>query len=141
MSKPAASYMLFSTGGRRYAVDVDFVDAIAEMLPEHPIPHAPRFLRGVVNIHGKLAAVVDLSMYLGTGPVKNGRNLLLLRLSGTALAIVVDQMERLFAAEEILSIEAAAGGHGGATLQLADGRADLLELEPLVNSLEKALVA
>ena len=141
MSKPALSYMLFSTGGRRYAVDVDAVDEIAEMLPEYPIPHAPRFLRGVVNIHGKLAAVVDLSLYLGTGPEKNGRNLLLLRMPGSALAIVVEQMERLLSAEEILSIESAEGDSGGATLLLADGRADLLALDPLLQSLEKALVA
>ncbi len=140
MNKPALRYMLFSAGGRRYAVDVDFVDEIAEMLPEYPIPHAPRFLRGVVNIHGKLAAVIDLSMYLGTGPVKQGRNLLLLRMPGSALAIVVEQMERMFSAEDILSIESVEGG-SGATLLLADGEAALLLLEPLVNSLEKALVS
>jgi len=141
MSKTAESYMLFSVGGRRYAVAIDSVDGIAEMLPEYPIPHAPRFLRGVVNIHGKLAAVIDLSLYLGTGPVKNGRNLLLLRTPGSALAIVVEQMERLLAGREILSIETAAGEGGGATLLLADGRAELLPLEQLVSSLEKALAA
>jgi len=141
MSETAASYMLFSAGGRRYAVAIDSVDGIAEMLPEYPIPHAPRFLRGVANIHGKLAAVIDLSLYLGTGPVKNGRNLLLLRMPGSALAIVVEQMERLLAGSEILSIETAAGKGGGATLVLADGRAELLPLEQLVSSLEKALVS
>ena len=141
MHKPAQSYMLFSTGGSRYAVDVDMVDEIAEMLPEYPIPHAPRFLRGVVNIHGKLAAVVDLSLYLGSGPEKNGRNLLLLRMAGSALAIVVEQMERLLLADEILSIESAEGDSCGAALLFADGRADLLALEPLLQSLEKALVA
>jgi len=141
MSKTAESYMLFSVGGRRYAMAIDSVDGIAEMLPEYPIPHAPRFLRGVVNIHGKLAAVIDLSLYLGTGPVKNGRNLLLLRMPGSALAIVVEQMERLLAGREILSIETAAGEGGGATLLLADGRAELLPLEQLVSSLEKALAA
>jgi chemotaxis signal transduction protein len=141
MSKPALSYMLFSTGRRRYAVDAEYVDEIAEMLPEYPIPHSPRFLRGVVNIHGKLAAVIDLSMYFGTGEEKNGRNLLLLRMPESSLAIVVEQMERLLSAEEVLSIESAEGAGGGAALLFADGRAELLELEPLLNSLEKALAA
>jgi purine-binding chemotaxis protein CheW len=141
MSNPALKYMLFSAGGRRYAVDVDFVDEIAEMLPEHPIPHSPRFLRGVVNIHGKLAAVIDFSMYLGTGAVKQGRNLLLLRMPGTALAIIVEQMERMLSAEDIVSIESVEGDPAGATLQLADGTASLLSVEPLVLSVEKALMA
>lgn len=133
--------MLFSTGGRSYAVEVDFVDEVAEILPEHPIPYAPRFLRGVVNIHGKLAAVIDLSMYLGTGPVKNGRNLLLLRIPGSALAIVVEQMERMFSADEILSAESPEREFDAATLMLADGTVALLAIEQLVSSLEKALVA
>lgn len=135
-----AGYMLFSAGGRRYAVDVDVVDEIAEMLPAYPVPYAPRFLRGVVNIHGKLAAVIDLSMYLGAGPVKQGRNLLLLRAPGSALAIIVEQMERLLASDEILAIEAAEG-EVGTSLLLADGKATLLSFEYLLTSLEKALVA
>lgn len=141
MSNPATGYMLFSAGGRRYAVDVDVVDEFAEMLPEYPVPYAPRFLRGVVNIHGKLAAVIDLSMYLGAGPAKQGRNLLLLRGPGSALAIVVEQMERLLVADEILAIEAADSDSGAATLQLADGTAILLSFDHLITSLEKALVA
>lgn len=139
MNEPGQRYMLFSAGGRRYAVDVEFVAEITDMLAEYPIPHAPRFLRGVVNIHGRLAAVCDLSLYLGAGPVKQGRNLLLLRMAGSALAIVVEQVERMVSAADVLSIETAGGEAGGGTLQLADGTAALIAVEPLLNSLETAL--
>ena len=54
--------MLFSCGERRYAVDVNAVDEISELLPEYPLPDSFRFLRGVVTIHGKLAVVLDLSL-------------------------------------------------------------------------------
>lgn len=131
--------MLFSTGGRRYAVDVDAVDEIAEMLPEYPIPDSPRFLRGVVNIHGKLAAVLDLSLYLGTGPVKNGRNLLLLKMPGSGLAIVVEHMERMIFAEEIISSEPGAAEFEVAIFALPEGRAALLATGALVESVEKAV--
>lgn len=141
MNNTVERYILFSAGGHRYAVDVNSVETIAELLPEYPVPRSPRFLRGVVNIHGKLAAVIDLSLYVGTGPVKNERNLLLLRMPGIAVAIAVEQMERLISAEEILSIEAVEADSGGGTLLLVDGSASLLALGPLVNSLERALVA
>ncbi len=127
--------MLFTTGGLRYAVNVDYLGEISEMLPEYPIPQAPRFLRGVVNIHGKLAAVFDLSMYVGTGPVKKGCNLLLLKMPETLLAIVVEQMERMISGDEILSFEP-----GATTIQLADGTAELLDVELLVDSMEKSFV-
>ena len=130
--------MLFSTGGRRYAVNVDYVDEISEMLPEYPIPQSPRFLRGVANIHGKLAAVFDLSMYVGTGPVKKGCNLLLLKIPETSLAIVVEQMERMIFADEIISFEQGAVDLGTMTCTLPDGKAELLDAEKLLGSMEKS---
>lgn len=132
--------MLFSTGGHRYAIDVDAVDEIAELLPEYPIPDSPRFLRGVVSIHGKLAAVLDLSMYLGTGPVKNGRNLLLLKMPGSGLAIIVEQMERMIFEAEILSSEPGGAEFEAVIFNLPEGKAILLATGSLLESVEKAVI-
>jgi len=139
MNSAATRYMLFSTGGLRYAVNVDYLDEISELLQEYPIPQTPRFLRGVVNIHGKLAAVFDLSMYVGTGPVKKGCNLLLLKMPETSLAIIVEQMERMISGDEIVSIEQGSGSSGATTFTLPDGKAELLDAEQLVDSREKSL--
>jgi chemotaxis signal transduction protein len=128
--------MLFSTGGRRYAVNVDYLDEISELLPEYPIPQSPRFLRGVANIHGKLAPVFDLSMFVGTGPVKKGRNLLLLNMPETSLSIIVEQMERMISGNEIASIEQ--GPETTTFFILSDGKAVLLDPEQLVDSMEKS---
>jgi purine-binding chemotaxis protein CheW len=139
MNNPATRYMLFSTGGLRYAVNVDYLDEISALLPEYPIPRSPRFLRGVVNIHGKLAAVFDLSMYVGTGPVKKGCNLLLLKMPETSLSIIVEQMERMISTDEIVSVESE--GPGATFLVLSDGKAELLDPELLVDSMEKSFAA
>jgi purine-binding chemotaxis protein CheW len=141
MNNRISKYMLFSCGERRYAVDVDAVDEISELLPEYPIPDSPRFLRGVVNIHGKLAVVLDLSMYLGTGPVKNGQNLLLLKIPETGLALVVNQLERIVFEDEIMVSEPGIGEFEEAVLTLQDGRIVLLALVSLVDSIEKAIAS
>lgn len=133
--------MLFSCDEHRYAVDVNAVDEIAELLPEYPIPDSIRFLRGVVNIHGKLAVVLDLSLYLGTGPVKNGQNLLLLKLPDTGLALVVNQVERIIFNDEIMSSEPGTSEFEEAILTLKDGRVVLLSLGLLVTSIEKAIAS
>jgi len=133
--------MLFSCGEYRYALDIDAVDEISELLPEYPIPDSARFLRGVVNIRGKLAAVLDLSMYLGAGPVKNGRNLLLLKITETGLAFVVSQVEKIIFKDEIIASEPGTSEFEEALLTLQDGRAVLLALGSLVDSLEKAIAA
>jgi len=131
--------MLFSCGEHRYAVDIDAVDEISELLPEYPIPDTARFLRGVVNIHGKLAVVLDLSMYLGAGPVKNGQNLLLLKLPETGLAFIVSQVEKIIFKDEIIASEPGKAEFEAEILTLQDGRAVLLALGSLVDSLEKAI--
>ncbi len=141
MNNAVDRYMLFSTGGRRYAVNVAAVDEIAELLPEYPIPDSPRFLRGVVNIHGKLAAVLDLSMYLGSGPVCNAHNLLLLKMPDTALAFVVEQMERMILASDIISFAAGSAEFEQTIFTLPEGEFALLNLETLLLSVEKALVS
>jgi len=133
--------MLFSCGEYRYAVDIDAVDEISELLPAYPIPDASRFLRGVVNIHGKIAAVLDLSMYLGTGPVKDGRNLLLLKIPETGLAFLVSQVEKIIFKDEIIAFAPGTSEFEEAHLTLQDGRAVLLALGSLVDSIEKAIAA
>jgi purine-binding chemotaxis protein CheW len=133
--------MLFSCGEQRYAVDVNAVDEISELLPEYPIPDAYRFLRGVVNIHGKLAVVLDLSLYLGSGPVRGGQNLLLLKIPDTGLALVVTQVERIIGADEIIASEPGNLEFQEAVLTLQDGKVVLLALDLLVDSLEKAIAA
>jgi len=141
MSDRISKYMLFSCGERRFAVDVTAVDEISELLPEYPLPDSPRFLRGVVAIHGKLAAVLDLSMYLGFGPVRNGQNLLLLKLPETGLAILVSRTERIIFMDEIIASAPGNSEFEAAILTLHDGRVVLLALNSLVDSLEKALAS
>ena len=131
--------MLFSCGERCYAVDVNAVDEISELLPEYPLPDSFRFLRGVVNIHGKLAVVLDLSLYLGTRPVKNGLNLILLKIPDTGLALVVSQLERIILADEIMSAEPGTAEFEEAILTLKAGTVVLLSLGLLVDSIEKAI--
>ena len=133
--------MLFTCGECRYAVDIDAVDEISGLLPEYPIPDTPRFLRGVVNIHGKLAVVLDLSLYLGTGPVKNGLNLILLKIPDTGLALVVSQLERIILADEIMSAEPGTAEFEEAILTLKDGTVVLLSLGLLVDCIEKAIAS
>lgn len=131
--------MLFTLCGQRYALEVEAVAEIAEMLPEYPIPFAPRFLRGIVNIHGKLAAILDLALYSGAGGATNGRNLLLLNVPDTSLALIVEQMERIISSEEIMSLEEGKGSLEKSTLILADGPATLLDVDALLEGIEGVL--
>lgn len=134
MSDPSGRYMLFMLSGRRYAVAVEDISEISELLPEYPVPNAPPFIRGVVNIHGRVAAVLDLSLYWGGEPSQRGGNLLLLGATGTSLAILVDGMERMISAEDIVARDPEAN-----ELELSDGKVALLQADSLLAALRSYL--
>jgi chemotaxis signal transduction protein len=96
-------------------------------------------MRGVVNIHGKLAAVLDLALFSGAGTVTNGSNLLLLSCPDTSLALIVEQMERIISSEEIISREAGDGPLEQARLILSDGPVSLIDIEALLDGIERVL--
>lgn len=139
MIDPGKRYMLLRLLGRRFAMEVDVVAEISELLPEYPLPKAPPFLRGVVNIHGTVAAVMDLGIYLGLGPTEMGRSLLLLSSKGSSLAIVVENVERMISTDEIGAVRSCCDTLLPCELLLADGSANLLDLQALLASVEKNL--
>lgn len=128
--------MLFRVCGQRFALNVADVAEISEILPEYPIPNAPPFLRGVVNIHGRVAAVLDLSLYLGQSRSSTCRNLVLLNRAGSSLALLVEQMERMIDSDAITAVQQVEGNRGLAELVLVDGNVTLLDIDGLLSSLE-----
>jgi purine-binding chemotaxis protein CheW len=58
-------YLAFRLGDEEYGVDLVEVQEIVGMLPITPVPTAPHYLQGVVNLRGKIVPVVDLRAKLG----------------------------------------------------------------------------
>jgi purine-binding chemotaxis protein CheW len=66
-ARPAAAprkrqYLTFVLGAASYAVDVMNVQEIRGFVEVTPIPHAPPFVRGLMNLRGTVVPVVDLRM-------------------------------------------------------------------------------
>src|SRR5215471_7790089 len=54
--------LTFQVGGRPFAVDLALVRAVLPTGHVTPVPGAPREVRGLVNVRGMLAAVIDLGL-------------------------------------------------------------------------------
>jgi purine-binding chemotaxis protein CheW len=141
MSDPAQRYMLFVLGGRRFALDLRQTGVMTGLLEEYPVPRAPRFLRGVVNLHGRVVAVLDLGLYLGAGPTREGNSLLQVNLPDCSLALVVDRLERIVHEDEILARHPGPSELERERLELADGMVSLLDAEPLLQAVERVVAS
>jgi purine-binding chemotaxis protein CheW len=62
LERPSAAdkYLTFLLGSESYGVQVLRVREIIRMLDITPVPHMPEFIRGVVNLRGKVIPVIDL---------------------------------------------------------------------------------
>lgn len=58
-------YLSFRIGENEYSVDIMSVREIRGWTKTTSLPHAPRFVRGVINLRGTVLPVVDLAMRLG----------------------------------------------------------------------------
>ena len=57
--------LTFRTGNHEYSVDIMSVREIRGWTRATSLPHAPNYVRGVINLRGTVLPVVDLSMRLG----------------------------------------------------------------------------
>jgi purine-binding chemotaxis protein CheW len=59
--------LAFSAGEERYGIEAHHVREVARLTDLTPLPGAPDFLAGVINLRGRILAVIDLRTFLGAG--------------------------------------------------------------------------
>lgn len=92
--------VVFAVGKDVYGLDISHVQEIITRRPISKIPLAPKTVKGVINLRGKVVPVVDLRQCLGlasTGEAKSTR-IIVVRIQDNTVGIVVDN------ASEVLRI-------------------------------------
>lgn len=84
----------FYVGDMLLGLEIDQVQEINRCLDVTQVPHAPEWVRGVINLRGDVVTVVDLRTVLGLEPgtvTKESRNLIV-NLSGEHVGLCVDRI-------------------------------------------------
>ncbi len=92
MIPETAQLCAFWVGAEEYALDIMRVEEILQPLKATPVPNAPDFVEGVVDLSGTIVPVVDLHRRLGSGhpPAKAKPKLLVCRVGPRRVALRVD---------------------------------------------------
>ena len=61
-SGQADKYLLFNLGDEVYGVNIAFVTEIIEMQKITEVPDMPSFIKGVINLRGRVIPVMDLRL-------------------------------------------------------------------------------
>ena len=63
-------YLTFSLAGEEYGIGILKVKEIMGMMPVTSVPQTPEFVKGVINLRGKVIPVIDLRRRFGMEAVK-----------------------------------------------------------------------
>jgi len=99
-------YLTFTLGQEEYGIGILKIKEIIGMMPITPVPQTPEYVKGVINLRGKVIPVIDLRLRFGmpSGGYTERTCIVVVETeagSGTALiGIVVDSVS------EVLNIRA-----------------------------------
>lgn len=65
---PSGKYLTFMLATETYGLEILSVREIIGLMAITPVPRAPSFVRGVINLRGKIIPVVDLRVSFGLDP-------------------------------------------------------------------------
>jgi len=90
-------YLTFVLAEEVYGVEVLKVREIIGMMQVTAIPRLPDFVRGVMNLRGKVIPVIDLRLKLGMeiGEVTENTCIIVVDISGVETGIVVDEVHEV----------------------------------------------
>ncbi|MEO1496846.1 MAG: chemotaxis protein CheW [Planctomycetota bacterium] len=87
-------YATFYVGELLLGVDIRLVQEINRQLDITPVPNAPAHVRGVINLRGEVATVIDLRHVLGLEPSEETRDTrnLIVHSQDEAIGLLVDKI-------------------------------------------------
>jgi len=90
----------FQLGEEHYALDIQIAREIVEMMPITPLPRAPEYLAGIINLRGEITNIIDLRNLLGLPESGEGENRKIVVLmpdvaGGSNVGIIVDDVHNV----------------------------------------------
>lgn len=58
-------YVIFSVGDQRFGLSTEYVREMFLIPKVTPIPNTPDYMRGLINLRGKIVSLLDLRLYIG----------------------------------------------------------------------------
>ncbi len=95
----------FELEREQYALDIQLAREIVEMMPITPIPRAPPYLAGIINLRGEITTILDLRSLLGfqKKDQNNGQKIIVLvpeAAQGANVGVIVDDVKSVIQVAE-----------------------------------------
>ncbi|HEW91409.1 MAG TPA: purine-binding chemotaxis protein CheW [Thermotogaceae bacterium] len=85
----------FELSNRDFAIDVDFVEMVIERPYITYVPKAEYFIKGVMNLRGRIVPVIDLSTLLGIEENTEQNKVLVLKVKDIEVGFLVNNVREV----------------------------------------------
>ncbi len=107
MADKEGKYLTFMLAGEEYGISILKIKEIIGMMPITTVPQTPEFVKGVINLRGKVIPVIDLRLKFGMESIDYGERtcIVVVEIAGKTdqvlMGVVVD------AVSEVLNVKGA----------------------------------
>ena len=90
-------FLTFFLAGEEYGIEILKVQEIIGMMDITTVPRTPTFIRGVINLRGKVIPIVDLRLKFGMEAVEKTDEtcIIVVRARGVEMGVVVDRVSEV----------------------------------------------
>jgi purine-binding chemotaxis protein CheW len=87
----------FRLGNETYAMDISYIHEIIRMKEITFVPRAPHYMRGVINLRGRIVPVMDLRARLGlpTHEETAQSRIIVVEANGESIGLIVDAVSEV----------------------------------------------
>jgi purine-binding chemotaxis protein CheW len=95
----------FQIGDTLYALDIHLAREIVEMMPITPVPRAPDYIAGIINLRGEITNILNLNTLLGLeNELNRGEKKIIVLVpdaaDGSNVGIIVDNVHSVLQVSE-----------------------------------------
>ncbi|HXK61374.1 MAG TPA: chemotaxis protein CheW [Acidobacteriota bacterium] len=95
--KPGGKFLTFFLASEEYGLEILKVHEIIGMMPITRVPRTPHFIRGVINLRGKVIPVVDLRLKFAMDEKEETEEtcIIVVQAQGVEMGIIVDKVSEV----------------------------------------------
>ena len=93
----AGKYLIFVLGAKQYGVEIIKVREILGVPPIIPMPQAPHYIKGVINLRGKVIPIIDTWTKFGISERENTSKtcIIVVDVGGKSIGLLVDTVKEV----------------------------------------------
>ncbi len=95
-------YLTFALGQESYGLEISYVKEIVGMQPITKLPEASPFVKGIINLRGRIIPVIDMNLKFGreANAYTDRTCIIVVDIQGLSVGLIVDQVAEVLAIGE-----------------------------------------